>query len=532
MIELSLSRETVALLGANMESHFQMPILQAGLAIYQSGKVTHIWKDQFNIIHAIVGGEAGTDHKLQIDLDVFLASECLCGERFCPHMAAVFFMLYQEHAVPERWLSDVGSSLTEAKEHSEPTLTNPSGTADAGSKPLSLQELPDNWSRMLDKELDLLYRRQTDRFRIDIFYYTAFKKLGAFAEALPDKQKPYYRAFCALKLMLHAESHLMSHADDYPGPYAHRVALDLNDHFMEKLRDAVNQIGLSDQQGEQLACKEAISHLLMSVPVSSQTAFHWVEIHRFLWTHLLLDPDVRELESIRLTQAASVAVSTEAAGKLAMMAAHIDWLLGRDEAAMAKLAAPLLPVSGLVVTYLDTHAKTGSWTRLGNWLDFSLPHLRRASTDAFNKSLAIWRDYARHTHDDSSFRHALSALLPRSYNQYSEYLIKTARYGEWVSFHLLNGIAPGKIDRTQLKEVENKNPALALPIYHHAVERLLASRNRTAYREIVKLLKRMKETYTAAGEVSRFREFMDGVAARYQRLHAFMEELQKGKLLG
>src|SRR5690606_7241858 len=78
MIDLALAREQAALLAAAMERHSPVRELEDGYALFRDKRVTHAWKDRFNIVHAIVRTEEG-DRKLQIDLDFFLASECGCS---------------------------------------------------------------------------------------------------------------------------------------------------------------------------------------------------------------------------------------------------------------------------------------------------------------------------------------------------------------------------------------------------------------------------------------------------------------------
>lgn len=539
IIELTLPRESAGLLGANMETHFPMPTLRAGLDLYKANKVTHIWKDQFNIIHAIVGDRT-SDNKLQIDLDFFMASECQCdAKRLCPHMAAVFFALYAKYEDPDRWLSDISAPLSAPRKHAaERQNTAASGIQGVNEPPSDRSDsAPERWKAQLAKELETLYRRHTDRFRIDIFYYTAFKKLNALAEDFPEERKTFFRLSCTICLMQHAEGHFARHAADYSESGYNRYAADLNDFFIERLRESVAAIDSSTAGREDRfkPFRETVRRLLSdSMPFSDSSAFQWTEAHRLLWGQLLNDEGWMEAEIVRLSEEeARFPDSPQATGKIAGMAAHLHWLLGRDAKAMAQLAIPHTNVTGLVVTYLETHFRTASWERLGLWLDFALPRLRRAPADSFNRTLSIWREYAKRTGNDSTYQHALSSLLPRSYPQYSDYLIKMERDHEWIHFHLLNGISPAKIDRTQLSQLERRSAALVLPLYHHAVERQLASRNRNAYRETVKLIKKLKALYeTVEPDGKRFSSFMAELTARNQRLHAFMDELAKGKLLG
>jgi hypothetical protein len=537
MIELSIPREAVGLLGAHIEAYFAIPVLRSGLALYNEKKVTHIWKDQFNIIHAIVGS-TGSDFKLQIDLDFFLASECQCTERFCLHMAAVFFTLYAQHEQPLQWISDVESLQSPAN----PEPVAPAASIEHNFNPLGLNEkiddrlVPPEWHILLDKELNALYRRQTDRFRIDIFYFTAYKKLAARAEMIMEAEKPYFRAFCAIRIMLHAERHMTQHADEYPLPYYQRLTVDLNDHFMDRLRDAIGGITPSSAHHDPLEqeCAEAIRILMINhLPLGAPVSLQWEDVHRFVWEQLLNRTDWLQDEERRLTELEAVDpwTSAEHAGSLALMSAHISWLLGSDHEAMRKLSLPYLSAGKRIVSYIETHYRTQSWSRLGQWLTFSLSRLRRAPADSFNRALSIWRDYASQTGDFETYWNALSQLLPRSYLQYTEHLIQSEQVEKWVAFHLLNGITPAKIDRTQLKQLEHRQPSLLLPVYHQAIARTLGTKNRAAYKEAVKLLKRLKELYKEASASHQFQIFIRELTARNQRLHAFIEELEKGKLL-
>ncbi len=536
MIEISIPREIAGLLGAHIEAHFETSTLRAGLALYADKKVTHIWKDQFNIIHAIVSSPPA-DAKLQLDLDFFLASECRCGERFCPHMAAVFLALYAQHENPQRWVMDVESieAASDSAQMSAKTPT-PHEYAELRPEPGSQALQPEQWGELIAKELNMLYRRQTDRFRIDIFYYTAFKKLSARAEMLGPETGPYFRAYCAILVMLHAEQHFTEHGKDYPLPYYQRLAADISDHMIERLRDA---IGLMDQSAARTdanlrACALAMRRLMSGrFPVPAPAALQWSEVHRYVCGQLMNETEWLQDEECRLAELAEQApwTASENADQLAHMGAHISWLLGRDEEAMRKLAGPHSTASGLVLSYMETHYKTGSWMRLGQWLEFSLPRMRRFPADAFNRALTIWREYAARTGSMDSYSHALAALLPRSYPQYTEHLLQTGQREQWVNFHLLNGVLPAKIDHTQLRQLEQQHPALLLPIYHQAIARQLSLKNRTAYREAVKLLKRLKDLYMGASAPQRFQFFVRELTAKYHRLHAFIEELEKGKLL-
>lgn len=533
MADPYISREAVAVLGAKIESLFSLDTLQEGFQLQSNGAIKHLWIDDFFIVHAILTDDR--DYKLQLDLDFFLASECACQtKKHCRHMSAVFFKLFSQHGQPELWLTQVRASLASTVQpvsHITRTdHTNELLLKDVQS--LSFAALS-HWPVLLEKEYDKLYRRSNDRFRIDIFYFTAYKKLCAFADNWESSEVAIFRLYVAIFVLTKAERHFDKLTQDYPHSYYNKVTVDLNDHFLDKIMDAIQRIDARVLHKEQRSYGEAIRDLIRQAEAThSQASFDWVSIQRYVWTHLLFDASWLSAETEYLSHIVNDKdVSPSTASRAAMTATQLYWLLGNDDEAMRLLAHPLISPIHIAASYLEAHYKSGSWDRLGKWLTFILPSLRRASADQFHRVLSYWREHAKQTDNEASFRHALIMLLPRSYPQFTDFLLKTHQYEEWVYFHLLNGVTPSKIDRAQLKQVESRDIHMVLPLFHHAVERQMALRNRVAYRESVKLLKKMKEYYTLADDSQRFDMFIRELSMRHQRLHAFQEELEKGRLL-
>jgi hypothetical protein len=532
MADPYISREAVAVLGSKVEALFTLETLQEGFQLLSNDAIKHIWIDDFFIVHAILTDDR--DYKLQLDLDFFLASECACQTtKHCRHMAAVFFKLYSQHGQPDLWLMQVRTSHASiAKPVSATRSDNHHDMILKDLQELSFDALG-QWPVLLEKEYDKLYRRSNDKFRIDIFYFTAYKKLCAFADHWQPSEVAIFRLYVALFVLMKAERHFDKLTQDYPHSYYNKVTIDLNDHFLDKIMDAIQRIDTGILHQEQRSYGEAIRDLIRQAEAThTQTSFDWVSIQRYVWTHLLFDETWMSIESEYLRLIVDDKdIAPIIASRAAMTATQLYWLLGDDDEAMRLLAHPLISPIHIAVSYLEAHYKSGSWIRLGKWLSFILPFLRRASADQFHRVLSYWREHAKQTDTEPAFRQALVTLLPRSYPQFTDFLLKSNRYEEWVYFHILNGIAPSKIDRAQLMQVETQDIQMVLPLYHHAVERQMALRNRIAYRESVKLLKKMKEYYSLANDSHRFDLFMRELSMRHQRLHAFQEELEKGRLL-
>ncbi|MFP3416289.1 hypothetical protein SB773_33140, partial [Bacillus sp. SIMBA_074] len=74
------------------------------------------------------------------------------------------------------------------------------------------------------------------------------------------------------------------------------------------------------------------------------------------------------------------------------------------------------------------------------------------------------------------------------------------------------------ISAAQAKEIEESHPSLLFPLYLREVNRLINERNRPAYKEAIKLLKKVRSTYSKANEDARFERYVDQLSAKYNRL--------------
>jgi hypothetical protein len=81
------------------------------------------------------------------------------------------------------------------------------------------------------------------------------------------------------------------------------------------------------------------------------------------------------------------------------------------------------------------------------------------------------------------------------------------------------------------KAAEATRPEVSIELYRKAAERTIEGRNRSAYAEACKQLKKVGELMTRLGQGSEFRTYIAGLAEKYRALRAFQEELRKAKLL-
>ncbi|WP_307438767.1 hypothetical protein [Paenibacillus sp. V4I3] len=122
-------------------------------------------------------------------------------------------------------------------------------------------------------------------------------------------------------------------------------------------------------------------------------------------------------------------------------------------------------------------------------------------------------------------------LLPASYRDYSSFLLEKEEYKAWADLCLLLNLSPIHIASSELKIVEKADVRVLLPIYHYAAEECIHSKNRDAYRQAIKLLKKLAAAYKKLKQTPRFEDYVQQLSKQYSRYRAFQEELRKGKLI-
>lgn len=122
----------------------------------------------------------------------------------------------------------------------------------------------------------------------------------------------------------------------------------------------------------------------------------------------------------------------------------------------------------------------------------------------------------------------LKQFLPSSYHEYAAYLYEARQFKQWIDLQMSFQVPLVEISIVQLKEIEDTEPTLLFPFYLREVNRLIAERNRTAYKEAIKLMKKVRMIYNRARQDACWERYVDQLSAKHNRLRAFQEELRRG----
>lgn len=110
---------------------------------------------------------------------------------------------------------------------------------------------------------------------------------------------------------------------------------------------------------------------------------------------------------------------------------------------------------------------------------------------------------------------------------YSEYLLANGLYNEWVALHQLFPSSIPHLEAVGLKEVIDKAPASALPLYHFYAMEELRQKSRMNYKQAVRIWRSMKSVAKKAGKTAYFDDYIGAIRQQYKRLRALQEELDK-----
>jgi len=209
--------------------------------------------------------------------------------------------------------------------------------------------------------------------------------------------------------------------------------------------------------------------------------------------------------------------------------AHFELMDGKDEMALRRLQtiSNLQPSDFFMI--LHEWVQREQWDRLLIWLRLLLPAMSKAKQEDLQTVCLYWQEAMKHQPTDEEWIRVMLSLLPRSYYYYTDYLIQTKRYRQWIDLQLSHQISPASLFTEHLKTIEQHDPALLLPLYHQATEKSISEKSRTAYQIALRYMRKLHTIYVRLKQVERWEDYLYLLTKKHARLRAFQEELRKGK---
>lgn len=516
-----------------IRDNIPLEILKRGYNYYRNGFVYNVAFDPVSyIITAHVQG--GEVYQVELDLDFYFNSTCSCPyDDYCKHIAATYFYVYSHFETAvfllNRWKEQLRAprktriSKVASKQDFLKAVVNNAPTEDQSiSEWMSFFE--DSFLRLNESDLYSIYRGIQNHI----------KKMLAYAE---DWQKPYKQLYTLsfyFELLHHIEGlpehqlwkqyYYFQHMD------YQRIAQHCFDTIIESIQatdtDASNPV--IDKRLDELAQR---LHLKL-VTCTSRKYSHWLSIYQQMWSiplrkQVLIEEEIKRLDHRLEDQG----ITTEQHEFLQYARAHFHIIMNEDEAARQRIDNLEEFQVQIIFPYLYSMAGWQEWDRLNTWIGWLKPMLSTFDFPELQSVIDLWHRLAEYQQDDSELLETLQNLLPESYYVYSDYLLTSERYKQWVDLQLLQRISPYELDSAILKEIEQNDHPSLLPLYHHAIEREIAEKNRNSYKVAVKLLKKLRAHYKKLKRQDRFENYIDLLIQKYTRLRALHEEMRRGNLL-
>ncbi|AXN38799.1 hypothetical protein [Peribacillus butanolivorans] len=514
-------------------------VVNQGLQLYRQGLVD-LKDEAVDTITAEV--QDVTRYKARLNLLFPQDGSCTCDSRFiCRHQMAVFFSAYSEYASVSDWLS----------EWNAPKNTTPAQALQQVKRASELLKQVEEKSIILDKSypswkqfVNVTFTEQVEphlgapTYVIENHIQTYFKRLSSKAPMEREWKLLYHfvTQFCTMQLTLRMIQLHKSQTQTIRVFYA--LAVDLAEELHETVQPLSRQARPFAFDPFVFSIKEDVAKLLNG---GEGLEYEKIDLYREIWSFLFTTSSWRkeELERVKRELPEQYLGTTERTS-YSLAAIHLSLLENQDHQAIELLHELKKEACPYIFYWLTLLSESDNRSRAIPFIEFIIAHVQEFLEDLSDYYQRV--DFVRtFTTLISSCCYKLKrtdllekfyrATLPHSYWNYANFLFEQGQYKKWVEMHIYSDISIDLISSESIKEVVSKEPELILPLYYHAVQEKVSLKNRPAYKQAVRYLKKMRTIYKKSKKEDVFERYILYVADSTKRLRAFQEELKRGKLI-
>ncbi|WP_057911949.1 hypothetical protein [Peribacillus muralis] len=514
-------------------------VVNQGLQLYRQGLV-EIKEEAADMIAAEVQDE--TRHKARLNLIFPQDGSCTCDSRFiCRHQMAVFFSAYSDYASVSDWLSEWKAPKSESTAQALQQVKRASEILkQAEDKSITLDKSYPSWKQFVDVTFSEHVEPHIGEpnYMIENHIQTYFKRLSSKAPMEREWKLLYHfvTQFCTMQLTLKMIQLHKSQTQAVRVFYA--LAVDLAEELHETVQPLSRQARPFAFDPFVFSIKEDVAKLLDG---GFGLEYEKIDLYREIWSYLFSNSSWRreELERIKEELPDKYMGTTERTS-YSLAAIHLSLLENQDKQAIELLLDLKKDACPYIFYWLNLLSESDNRSRAIPFIEFIIANVQ--------EFLADLTDYYQRVDFVRTFTTLISnccyklkrtdllekfyrATLPHSYWNYANFLFEQGQYKKWVEMHIYSEISIDLISSESIKVVVSKEPELILPLYYHAVQEKVSLKNRPAYKQAVRYLKRMRTIYKKTKKEDVFERYILYVADSTKRLRAFQEELKRGKLI-
>lgn len=460
---------------------------------------------------------------------------CTCGDDFiCRHQMAVFFSFYSQVGSVMEWVEDWKTSSRPALPKELPIKR--ASEVFARKKEEALEKSYASYKEFVAKSFSeqIESNLQLPPYIMENHLQQYLNDIGKY-EPIEREWKLLFHFTTLFCTLLRALQLLRLHKNESS---IVRVFYSFANNVIEELLEMVPHLS---RQARPFAFDPFVESLKADIAKlldgDDMLEFERIDLYRDVWTYLFSNLAWRrtELERVQTEREALYPETTERS-IYTIAAIHLSLLENQDEQA----ATMLSELKADTIPYFYYWLNTLSDKRPLPFIEFVIAHVESylAELDDYYERVDFVRTFIRPISSwcyksqrldllDKFYR----ATLPHSYWKYADFLFEQKQYKKWVEMHIYSEISIDMIGTDLIKEVVSEDPQLILPLYYHAVQSKVSLKNRSAYKQAVRYLKKMRTIYKKLKQEEKFERYMEYVLDSTKRLRAFQEELKRSKLI-
>jgi hypothetical protein len=533
MFKEYISDENMINMAAEVARSMDQELYEKGKNYYNCGRVE--WTKLFGLrIYSVV--DDGKKNTVIIHIDDFSKSTCACVRKhFCEHIAAVFLHYYEPWLMSNEILANI--DLSAGKKTSTPKLP-PRLNNQILNIPVTKEGPAERWHEYFDREYERLKATREDYYRrykyqLDEMYSSAMQ-FNDFIDAVSihgNNWPSFNRNSYLLHSILFYMTRLEKCTGDIYSSYMVSYQIErIEDDFMETL-DSVMSVKRREK------CRpffqKAVELVRENFLREKEQLFAWIHIYRLMCATFLDSKDWLESETACLEEIMrGLKENRQGYYFTALGLAGLKMAARRSDDALAVLQKLKEKNIEDMFFYLQNLAGAKEWEKLLAWLRWLDSEIKAANPVFLEGVCEYCILAAKNCRAGEEFINLIKSWLPGSFDSYADYLLAAGLFREWVELNIsYQAYGRQRINNSALRHLESREPALLIPLYHQWSARLVEEKNRSSYREAVRLLKKLRSLYNKQKMGKEWNTFITRLASRYPRLRAFQEELRKGKLI-
>ncbi|WP_281883733.1 hypothetical protein [Paenibacillus sp. YYML68] len=531
MLKLHIPKNRIQALARYVRDHYELDTLERSWEHYHKGRIEDVELRHGLSVHALVRTEKAQE--VILDLESPVRSECSCSvDAHCEHKAALLFALYTPHGRPELLLQQLSQAIRVRARQQQSKKQTSSRTLQKRQERLDAPEpehTPSVWHKFFDQQFYGFSLNQQQS--IEQFYSTANEKLRPYGGEWELPLRQLYELHVVLFVMRKIEQFYGDSKSSYMSYYIETGCRSIAKQCHEELQQLIPELDMKSLTLHYAAAwKETLAIVQEAALSGKDSPLSWMTVYRTIWSRMSGEPKWLKPERTKVQKLLSGSGLTNRRRDALLLAdGHFAMLEEGDAAARLRFDEMSRKEPREFFLYLHSCVQEAQWGRLLAWFHWLLPIMQKAQSEDMRQFCHYWAESVYQQASDAEWVGIMVALLPRTYQFYTTYLMRAKRYRAWIDLQLANRVSPFDLYGPDLATVEEHDLSLVLPLYHQAVERCIAEKNRTAYKNAIMLLKKLDRMYAKLGRTTVWDDYIYRLAGKHSRLRALQEELRKGK---